>query len=70
MTPLSPPPSQEYQDGNPNLTISDTSPKQAVYVFRCTKSTLRVTGKVNNIILGTYVSYIVVLLSGCGSSHD
>lgn len=41
----------EYQEGNKNLSITDTSTKQSVYVFRCNNSTLRVTGKVNSIIL-------------------
>ena len=43
---------QEYQDNNNSLSIADTSPKQSVYVFKCTKSTLKVSGKVNSIILG------------------
>ncbi|XP_064381833.1 adenylyl cyclase-associated protein 1-like [Halichondria panicea] len=41
----------EYQDNNPSLTISETNAKQSVYVFRCTKTTIKVTGKVNSIIL-------------------
>ncbi len=44
----------EYQDNNPSLTISETNAKQSVYVFRCTKTTIKVTGKVNSIILGGY----------------
>lgn len=52
---LSPFPPQEYQEGNKSLSITDTSPKHAVYVFRCNNSTLRVTGKVNSIILGEWV---------------
>lgn len=43
---------QEYQDNQPNLSISNTNAKQTVYVFKCTKSTLKVSGKVNSIILG------------------
>lgn len=42
----------EYQENNNNIAISDTNSKQSVYVFRCTKSTLKVSGKVNSIILG------------------
>ncbi len=45
----------EYQDDNPNVTISDTNSKQSVYVFRCTKTTIKVTGKVNSIILGGFM---------------
>lgn len=41
----------EYQENNSNISITDTNVKQSVYVFRCTKSTIKVTGKVNSIIL-------------------
>lgn len=43
---------QEYQNDKSNLLITDTNPKQSVYVFKCVKSTLTVSGKVNSIILG------------------
>ena len=46
---------QEYQDGNDTLEITNTNAKQAVYVFRCNKSTLQVKGKVNSIILGELI---------------
>ncbi len=42
----------EYQVDNKDLKITDTNVKQSVYVFRCTKSTIKVSGKVNSIILG------------------
>lgn len=41
----------EYQQDNPNISITDTNVKQAVYVFRCQKSTIKVSGKVNSIII-------------------
>ena len=41
----------EYHENNPNISISDTNSKQAVYVFRCVRSTIKVSGKVNSIIL-------------------
>lgn len=41
----------EYQDNKPDLAITETNPKQTVYVYKCTKSTLKVAGKVNSIIL-------------------
>jgi adenylyl cyclase-associated protein len=41
----------EYQENQPGLEIADTNPKQAVYVFKCTGSTLIVKGKCNSIVL-------------------
>lgn len=41
----------EYQEDNPNMAITDGNSKQTVYVFRCVKSTIKVTGKVNSICL-------------------
>lgn len=43
---------QEYQNGAKDLMISDTEPKQVIYAFHCTNSTLQVKGKVNAITIG------------------
>ena len=53
--------SQEYQDDNPNINIANTNSKQAVYVFRCTRSTIKVSGKVNSIILGEGIMYVIAI---------
>lgn len=55
-------PLQEYQDNKPDLAITETNPKQTVYVFKCTKSTLKVAGKVNSIILGKTGSHPIFML--------
>jgi len=41
----------EYFKGNPNLLIEGTETNQSVYVYRCENSTLKVDGKVNNIVV-------------------
>merc|ERR1719361_2998048 len=41
----------EYHKNNPSLVIEETETNQSVYVFRCEGSTLKVEGKVNNIIV-------------------
>jgi len=41
----------EYHVKNPNLVIEETETNQSVYVYRCEGSTLKVEGKVNNIIV-------------------
>lgn len=41
----------EYFKGNPNIAIEDVQPNQSVYAFRCEGSTIKVTGKCNNIVL-------------------
>ena len=41
----------EYHKNNPNLLIQETETNQSVYVFKCEGSTLKVEGKVNNIVL-------------------
>ena len=41
----------EYFKGNPNIEIAITAVNQSVYVFKCEGSTIKVTGKCNNIIL-------------------
>ncbi|KAJ6655625.1 hypothetical protein lerEdw1_004977 [Lerista edwardsae] len=41
----------ENQEDAPNLVISDTELKQVAYVYKCTKSTLHIKGKINSITL-------------------
>jgi len=41
----------EYHVKNPNLVIEDTEVNQSVYVYRCEGSTLKIEGKVNNIVM-------------------
>jgi len=41
----------EYFKGNPNLVVEGTETNQSIYVFRCENSTLKVEGKVNNIVV-------------------
>ncbi|KAL4218397.1 F-actin-capping protein subunit alpha [Mactra antiquata] len=41
----------EYQQGNKTMVIDDTNLKQAVYMYKCTDSTLQVKGKLNSITL-------------------
>ena len=45
---------QENQENQNNLTITNTNSKQAVYVYKCNKSTLKISGKVNSIVLGMF----------------
>merc|ERR1712099_44978 len=40
-----------YFKGNPNLMVEGTETNQSIYVFRCENSTLKVEGKVNNIVV-------------------
>ena len=46
---------QEYQEDNPNLSITETNKSQTVYMYKCNKCTIKVDGKVNGIILGECV---------------
>ena len=41
----------EYFKGNPNLVVEGTETNQSIYVYRCENSTLKVEGKVNNIVV-------------------
>ncbi|XP_063154980.1 adenylyl cyclase-associated protein 2 [Candoia aspera] len=41
----------EYQEDKNDLLISDTELKQVAYIFKCSKSTLQIKGKVNSIIV-------------------
>jgi len=39
----------EHQVGNKSIVISETNPKQTVYIYKCADSVIQVTGKVNHI---------------------
>ena len=41
----------EFHKNNPNLLIEDTETNQSVYVYKCEGSTLKIEGKVNNLVL-------------------
>ena len=41
----------EFHKNNPNLVIEGTETNQSVYVYKCEGSTLKVEGKVNNIVV-------------------
>ena len=40
----------EYFKNNPNVVVEGAAVNQSVYVFRCEGSTIKVSGKCNNII--------------------
>ncbi len=50
----------EYFKGNPNIAVEDVQPNQSVYAFRCEGSTIKVTGKCNNIVLDSCKKTAVV----------
>jgi adenylyl cyclase-associated protein len=39
----------EHQVGNREIVINDTEPKQTVYIFKCSNSTVQIKGKVNSV---------------------
>ena len=41
----------EYFKNNPGLIIEDTETNQSVYVYKCEGCTLKIEGKVNNIVV-------------------
>lgn len=41
----------EYQDGNKEILIDDTSLQQTVYIYRCNNSVIQIKGKINCITL-------------------
>jgi adenylyl cyclase-associated protein len=58
----------EYFKGNPNLSIENTETNQSVYAFKCEGSTIKVSGKCNNIILDSCKKTAVVfdsVVSSC-----
>jgi adenylyl cyclase-associated protein len=58
----------EYFKGNNNLSIEDSQTNQSVYMYKCEGSTLKVTGKCNNIIIDSCKKVAVVfdaVVSSC-----
>ncbi|KAB1261420.1 Adenylyl cyclase-associated protein 2 [Camelus dromedarius] len=41
----------EYQEGRNDLVISETELRQVAYIFKCSKSTLQMKGKINSITI-------------------
>jgi len=41
----------EFQEGNKQVNITETEPRQTVYIYKCNNSVVRITGKVNAITL-------------------
>lgn len=44
--------SQEFQEDNRNLVISEPETSQTVYIYKCNKSTVQVKGKINSMVVG------------------
>jgi len=57
----------EFQKGNKNIVIDETSIKQAVYIYKCTDSAIQVKGKVNSISLDSCVKTAIVFENIVGS---
>lgn len=56
----------ENHENNPEIVIEDTAINQAVYIFGCKNSTIRIKGKVNAVTMGKFsLSYIEWLLYLC-----
>ena len=53
---------KEYHEGNSNLEITPTDPKEAIYIYKCVKSTIRVHGKLNSIVIGQFYMYYTFYL--------
>lgn len=53
---------KEYHEGNNNLEITPTDPKEAIYIYKCVKSTIRVHGKLNSIVIGQFYMYYTFYL--------
>ena len=41
----------EFQDGNKNIEINQTEPKQAVYIYKSDNAVIKINGKVNSIAI-------------------
>jgi len=39
----------EWQENNSNIEINDTEARQAIYIYKCENSVIRIKGKVNSI---------------------
>jgi adenylyl cyclase-associated protein len=50
----------EWQENNNNIEIKETEPKQTVYIYKCEKSVVRITGKINNVTLDSCKRVAVV----------
>jgi adenylyl cyclase-associated protein len=50
----------EWQENNQNVEIKETEPKQTVYIYKCEKSVVRITGKINNVTLDSCKRVAVV----------
>jgi len=50
----------EYQRDNKNLVISDTEPRQTVYIYKCVNTTVVIKGKVNAITVDDCTKTAVV----------
>ena len=59
----------EYHKKNPSLVIEETETNQSVYMYKCEGSTLKVEGKVNNIIVDGCKKCAVVF-TDCVSSCE
>ena len=58
----------EFHVKNPSLVINDTGVNQSVYIYKCEGSTIKVNGKVNNIIMDSCKKCAVVferVVSSC-----
>jgi len=58
----------EWQDGKKDIEIKETEPKQTVYIYKCDNSVVKVTGKINTILLDSCKRVAVVFesaVSGC-----
>jgi len=58
----------EFFKGNPSLVIEETETNQSVYVYKCEGSTIKISGKCNNIILDSCKKTAVVfdsVVSSC-----
>jgi len=58
----------EYFKNNPNISIEETQTNQSIYIFKCEGSTVKISGKCNNIILDSCKKTAVVfdsVVSSC-----
>merc|ERR1712032_968332 len=51
----------EYMKDNPSVNISDAQPNQTVYIYKCTGTTVKIQGKVNEIPTGPAFFHTVCL---------
>lgn len=57
----------EFQKDNQNLVIGQTEVNQSVYIYKCEGSTVKVNGKVNNIVMDSCKKSAVVFESAVSS---